>query len=166
MRGVERSETTWSRAAASRLASLDTLHPTFADAKAAFPRKGGRGPSSPPNKRLEFPCFASKNRDSANFRLFAPLKRLNYFPTPPNFQKHFFGRFVEFQRVAREKAWKSRFSGDVLANHPEKQDRRGPASSQDFVRLGRMVDGELRRRRHRRDRVSPSPPAATPPGRR
>jgi hypothetical protein len=57
--------------------------------------------------------------------------------------------------------WKSRFSGNVLATHPEKQDRRGPASSQDFVRRGRIFGRELRRRRHRRDRVNPSPPAAT-----
>src|SRR5580658_4104875 len=62
----------------------------------------------PQNKNLEFPCFAQENAESANICIHRPLKSLNNFYPPPNFQKIFFGGFWEYQRVASKKVCKLR----------------------------------------------------------
>jgi hypothetical protein len=40
----------------------------------------------PPNKNLEFPCFAQENAKSANICIHRPLNSFNNFYPPPNFR--------------------------------------------------------------------------------
>jgi hypothetical protein len=58
--------------------------------------------------------FGAKKRGIGKFRALTPIEKIELFFVPPNFQKHFLGRFGESQRVAREKLWKCSFSGTLL----------------------------------------------------
>ena len=78
--------------------------------------------------------FGAEKRGIGKFRALTPIEKIELFFAPPNFQKHFLGRFGESQRLAREKAWKSCFLGTNIPVCAEKQDRRQVSSSQDFVR--------------------------------
>jgi hypothetical protein len=83
-----------------------------------LPPQGGKG-ARPPNKNLEFPCFAQENRKSADICLGGLLKTLGNFFRPPNFQKLLFGGFWEYQRLVGKKVWKLRVLRETLPGYVE-----------------------------------------------